>query len=841
MKNGFAGAPQLIAPRPPSWLRFVLAALLVTVALVALALWVDVQSRETDKARAMSRASYDRRFALTELLANMAKAETSQRGYVLTGDRQFLVPYAPARLEVTKQLAQLDELFVGRRSQQPRIDALRGVLDLKFAEMARVTAARDAGGIDAAVALVREGRGRRLMESADTIVSAMIGDERKAFVATIATSRERLADQQRLVWVLAVAFAIAVATALALLWQSHRRNYLSELEAYDVSLRLRAIFESITDGVVILDEAGRIDAVNDAVTRMLGYDPGDLIGRPAWVVFNVADGDGSMFDRIGAGGRVGPLGEPASGDQVVHHKQGHDVPVDIAFGHMSLADGAHMVATIRDISERKEIERLKDEFVSTVSHELRTPLTSVVGSLGLLRGGAVGELQDAARRLVEIAENNSRRLIRLINDILDFEKIGSGRMRFDRERIDMRPLLERAVEGSRGLAATQDVRLETTVGMASTFVEGDAERLLQVVTNLLSNAIRYSPPEGRVLLSLVSENGRATVLVDDQGPGVPPEFHDRIFKRFSQAAGDGTAPAGGTGLGLAISREIVRAHGGEIWFGDAPGGGARFAFSLGEVAAPTPSVRLAEQPRILVCEDDAEAADVLKRMIETEGCLVDSVGTIREAQALARSGRYDALVLDLHLPDARGLEAVRVLRADASTRGLPVIVVSAFARDGREDPAAIALDVIDWLDKPVDHRRLLDAVKIAIGRSSAARPTLLHIDDDPDMLEVTATALADQGRMLRATTVAEARQVLATQTPDIVILDLSLPDGNGAELLPEMITVDGIAIPTIIYSAQDATPELGRRVEAIFVKSRRSLPNLAGTIRRILAERPGEP
>ena len=838
MKNGFAGAPQLIAPRPPSWVRFVLAALLVTVALVALALWVGVQSRETDKARAMSRASYDRRFALAELLTQMERAETSQRGYVLTGDNQFLAPYAPASLAVTKQLAQLDELFVGRPSQQPRIDALRGVLDLKFIEMKRVIAARDAGGVEAAVALVREGRGRRLMENADTIVSAMIADEKQAFVATIATSRDRLAAQQRLVWVLAFAFAIAVATALALLWQSHRRNYLSELEAHDVSLRLRAIFESITDGVVILDAAGRIDAVNDAVTRMLGYDPGELTGRPARVVFNVADGDGGMFDRIGS---AGSPGEPASGDQVVHHKQGHDVPVDIAFGHMSLADGAHLVATIRDISERKEIERLKDEFVSTVSHELRTPLTSVVGSLGLLRGGAVGELPDAARRLVEIAENNSRRLIRLINDILDFEKIGSGRMRFDRERIDMRPLLERAVEGSRGLAVAQGVRLETTIGMASIFVEGDTERLLQVVTNLLSNAIRYSPPEGRVLLSLVSENGRATVQVDDQGPGVPPEFHDRIFKRFSQAAGDGTAPAGGTGLGLAISREIVRAHGGEIWFGAAPGGGARFAFSLGEVAAPIPTVRLAEQPRILVCEDDAEAADVLKRMIATEGCLVDSVGTIREAQALARSGRYDALVLDLHLPDARGLEAVRVLRADASTRGLPVIVVSAFARDGREDPTAIALDVIDWLEKPVDHRRLLGAVKIAIGRSSAARPALLHIDDDPDMLEVTATALADQGRMLRATTVAEARQVLATQTPDIVILDLSLPDGNGAELLPELITIDGIAIPTIIYSAHDATPELGRRVEAIFVKSRRSLPNLAGTIRRILAERPGEP
>jgi PAS domain S-box-containing protein len=565
---------------------------------------------------------------------------------------------------------------------------------------------------------------------------------------------------------------------------------------------------------------------------MLGYAPGELIGRDATAMLGVADGDGDFHERVGL--RGGQLAHPNRLDRSVPHRDGHDVPVDIALGLMVLPGETHIVAALRDISERKAVERLKDEFVSTVSHELRTPLTSVVGSLGLLRSGAVGALPDAARRLVEIAENNSRRLIRLINDILDIEKIGSGRMHFDSVALDLARMLDQAIDGSGGLAATKAVVLELVADARPLIVQGDADRLLQVVTNLLSNAIRFSPQGGTVRASLVREADRAVIAIEDQGPGVPADFRDRVFERFSQA-GDGAAIGGGTGLGLAISREIVLAHHGKIWFGEAEGGGARFAFCL-PLPPADPRSDSNAQARILVAQAQPDAADMIRGVLERDGCLVDCVGSAREAQQAARTGRYDGLILDVTLPDESGLEVVRALRRRADTRLLPIILVS-----GSMDEAAAgaaALEVIDWIDKPVDQERLVHAVRRAVEHSAAIRPTLLHIDDDLDMLEVTAAALADQGRVLRATTVASGREALAAHSPDIVILDVALPDGSGLELLPELLTADGTAIPTIIYSASDVLPEVHGQVDAVLVKSRRSLPNLSQTIRRLLASTP---
>jgi DNA-binding NtrC family response regulator len=194
--------------------------------------------------------------------------------------------------------------------------------------------------------------------------------------------------------------------------------------------------------------------------------------------------------------------------------------------------------------------------------------------------------------------------------------------------------------------------------------------------------------------------------------------------------------------------------------------------------------------------------------------------------------------LDVQLPDDNGLEVARALRRRADTRLLPIIIMPGVDTTDRE--GAAALEVVDWIDKPVDQERLVHAVRRAIEHSAATRPTLLHIDDDLDMLEVAATALAEHGRMLRATTVAAGRELLSRQTPDIVILDVALPDGSGLELLPDLMQADGTAIPTIIYSATDILPEVQGKVDAVLIKSRRSLPNLAQTIRRLLASSASE-
>nr|WP_246331979.1 ATP-binding protein [Sphingomonas chungangi] len=779
--------------------------------------------------RAVVRASYDRRLATTLLIRGLDEAESAQRGYVITGDAAFLAAYDGSHRRSLDTLADLGKLYASSPEQTLRLARLGALVDDKFAEMSTVIGTRRDGGFGAAAAQVMTRRGVVLMEHTRVTVTALSDAEQASLASRLDYVRGRYQTMRNIVWASMLFAGVALLVALWFVWRAQSQRYRIEQHAHAAAARLRAIFASTTDAILILDDAGRICSANAATVRMLGFTPEELIGRDASATLGVAEGDGSFHDRIGL--RDGRLVQPNRLDRSVRHREGHDVPVDIALGLMELQEETQIVAALRDISERKAVERLKDEFVSTVSHELRTPLTSVVGSLGLLRSGSVGELPDAARRLVEIAENNSRRLIRLINDILDIEKIGSGRMHFESVPLDLARMLDQAIGGSNGLASTKQVVLELAADERPLIVQGDADRLLQVVTNLLSNAIRFSPEGGTVRASLVREGDVAVVAIEDEGPGIPDDFRDRIFERFSQA-GEGAAMSGGTGLGLAISREIVLAHQGKIWFGEAAGGGARFAFSLPLPPADS-RTQSGARPRILVCQSHADAAQSIRTILERDGCLVDCVGTAREAQQAARSGRYDGLILDVALPDESGLEVVRALRRRADTRLLPIIVTSGVTDEASAGTAA--LEVIDWIDKPVDQERLIRAVRRAVEHSAATRPTLLHVDDDLDMLEVTATALADQGRMLRATTVASAREVLAQQTPDIVILDVALPDGSGLELLPDLSLADGTAIPTIIYSATDVLPEVRGQVDAVLVKSRRSLPNLAQAIRRLLA------
>jgi signal transduction histidine kinase len=232
-----------------------------------------------------------------------------------------------------------------------------------------------------------------------------------------------------------------------------------------------------------------------------------------------------------------------------------------------------------DITERKRLDRLKTEFVATVSHELRTPLTSISGSLGLLVGTTAGGLPESARRLLSIAHSNSQRLGKLVNDILDIEKLESGQVGFRFKVTGIRPLIEQAIEANGGYADTYLVRLRQAVA-AEDDVWVDPDRMSQVLANLISNAIKFSPPDGEVVVAAARRGTVVRISVRDQGDGIPPEFKSRIFQKFAQADGANTKKTGGTGLGLSIVREIVTRLGGEVGFDDAPGGGTIFYVDL---------------------------------------------------------------------------------------------------------------------------------------------------------------------------------------------------------------------------------------------------------------------
>lgn len=494
------------------------------------------------------------------------------------------------------------------------------------------------------------------------------------------------------------------------------------------------------------------------------------------------------------------------------------------------------MAVVRDITERRRVESMKDAFVSTVSHELRTPLTSIAGSLGLLAGGAAGALPDKAARLISIAHSNSQRLVRLINDILDVEKLESGKVVLNMKALDLESLAERSIDGVRGYAEQLGVALAVEVDDAVQ-VTGDEDRLIQVTTNLLSNALKFSPRGGEVTVRLGREGRLARFSVRDRGPGIAEAFRPRIFGKFAQADGTDSRAKGGTGLGLAIAREIAERHGGRLWFESVEGEGATFHLDLpaataGEAAQPVD----AAAPKLLVVEDDPDAARVMASLAAQEGFASDLAGTAREALRLAQERPYAAALVDLRLPDADGVALIRALRAKPATRDLPVMVISGDAARGRAKGGG--LNVIDWMDKPVDPARLNRALDEC--RRPAGRSLILHVDDDPDIVELSRQTLGADADVVTAGSLAQARSALRRLRPDIVILDLGLPDGHGLELLPEF-TREGAAIPVVVYSAQDMEAAVAPQVRAVLTKSRVSLERLTRTVRRLTAARDLEP
>ncbi|HEX8833412.1 MAG TPA: ATP-binding protein, partial [Abditibacteriaceae bacterium] len=345
-----------------------------------------------------------------------------------------------------------------------------------------------------------------------------------------------------------------------------------------------------------------------------------------------------------------------------------------------MSDGEVTGVTVfgRDITDRKRMDRMKTEFISTVSHELRTPLTSIRGSLGLLAGGVTGELPAAAKPLVEIAMNNSERLVRLINDILDIEKIESGGMDFHLQPDDLEALVVEALELNRAYGEAFDVRFELDNQLtrkAQVYVDHD--RLEQVLANLLSNAAKFSPQGETVTVSLLQHGSLLRVAVRDKGEGIPTEFRKRIFQKFAQADSSDTRQKGGTGLGLSISKALIENMNGYIGF-ETGAGGTTFYFDLPEwvaretqAAVPVSSSR----PRILICEDDEDIAHLLTMMMSQLGYESDVAGNATEARALLARNSYHAMTLDLILPDQDGISLIRYLRSQPKTRDLPIVVV----------------------------------------------------------------------------------------------------------------------------------------------------------------------
>ena len=613
---------------------------------------------------------------------------------------------------------------------------------------------------------------------------------------------------------------------------------ISEIRAAEQALRdserqMRLLTNAVPAVITYQDSEQRIQYCNMAMARMVGMRPESVVGHSLREIFGED-----------AYSRIRPFVLRALAGEQVQYERTHVSPrgpVDLSVTYVprhnqqGAVEGFYGLAT--DISELKRLDRMKSEFVSTVSHELRTPLTSIRGSLGVLAGGVAGTLPEKARQFIEIAKNNCERLIRLINDILDVEKIESGKMTFELRVVDLMELVGQVVAANEGFAAQHNVRLQISAAPPGARVHADGDRLAQVLTNLVSNACKFSPAGSAVDISVSVEGERVRVGVVDHGPGIAEAFQKRIFQKFSQADSSDIRQKGGTGLGLSISKAIVEGLGGSMGFETEAGKGTTFHFELPLWREPgAAAIGTASRPRVLVCDNDPDIGKLICVMVDRSGCDSDLAQSAAEAKALMRERSYAAITLDIGLPDQDGLALLRELHSDAQFTPVPVIVVSATAEEGKLKLDGERLGIVDWLSKPIDEQRLLADLRSTV-RAGEQRTRVLHVEDDADVCSVVRTLAQDFAECEAAGSLAEAKARLQRGNYDLVLLDLGLPDGSGWDLLP-LIESMTPSPRVVIFSARDADPVSRERASTFLVKSQTSEQQLIDAIKEAV-KRPG--
>lgn len=562
----------------------------------------------------------------------------------------------------------------------------------------------------------------------------------------------------------------------------------------------RRILESAGEAYVRFSADGLVTEWNVQAEKTFGWHRAEAIGHPL-VSLVIGPGERESLERLlGLPGGSDEAGTPAEHfEHTMLHRSGHEFPAEVTAWTTTVGAKRVFSCTIRDISERHAAERAKNEFVSVVGHELRTPLTSIHGALGLLRAGLLGELNPRGKQMVDIAVHNTDRLVRLINDVLDIERLNSGNVALELQATDVAALAERSLEVMRSLADGAGVRLTLDARPAVHLI--DPDRIEQTITNLLSNAIKFSPACTEVRLMVRSDSGGLTIQVRDQGRGIPAEDLERIFDRFQQVDSSDAREKGGTGLGLAICRTIAEQHGGWIWAESSPGDGATLTLTLPAPYAAGPEVRAEAPsgPKVVVCGNDASVRALLVETLLPHGYIPIEVNTSSELLDAALQHRPSVVLLGQRSSMVANSEAAVGLRDHPATRDIPLIFLSF---DG--DKILTESEGLTSVDQPLDMGGLLAVVGEAIGQRDTG-PKLLLVEDDEDLAAVMTERFRQLGiEVHNAPTARQTLALCARIVPDVVVLDLQLPDQDGFAVVAQLRRDERLrSVPLAVYSARD--------------------------------------
>lgn len=657
--------------------KVVMSALLLAIPLGLLGIFLLIRSQlyDVNAMRAMVERSIERRNYLQLVLTEHLDVETGQRGFVLTGEREFLEPYNAALTRVAATFAGLEKAERAGAEKGVSTSRLRALSREKLAFAAATVRLTEQGDLAGARRMVAGGRGKQIMDAIRDEV-AQIDRVEAARLAWVTHSRDLSRSRvEKTIYAMLTIFALLLAVVSIVTGNAIRGRWRQYDRANRLNERQQAILNGTVDGLLVLDRDGYILETNSSIERLFGFDEEHLVGKHnTYLMARKPDLEVSM----GWLRTVGPAGRSGAGTRIAFtglRSDGTMFNTDVAVSRISSDSDASYVAIIQDITDRKRVEAMKTEFVSTVSHELRTPLTSIGGSLGLLAAGAAGPLGDKANRLIQIAHSNCERLIRLINDMLDIEKIESGNMRFDMKRLRAAPLIDRVVAANAQFAASHAVTLSAEHAAWPLTLEGDADRLDQLLTNLVSNAIKHSPTGSAVEVAAQSNAGLLRIEVRDRGAGIPVEFRQRIFGKFAMADSSNSRTRAGTGLGLSIAREIAQKHGGEIGYFDRPGGGTVFHVDLPLICEDAiPTRRASGLPTVLHVDDDQDCLEVVAGAFANRAEVI-SVPTLDEARAAIAAQTFAAAIVDVGMTPDSGLNLVPALRL--AMPGAPVLLFTA--------------------------------------------------------------------------------------------------------------------------------------------------------------------
>ncbi|WP_392476464.1 response regulator [Nostoc sp. C110] len=589
---------------------------------------------------------------------------------------------------------------------------------------------------------------------------------------------------------------IGVGSWLLVLSRLGRQQTDTELQATFADLT--AIIDNLADGLLVTNTIGQITRFNPALLKMFQLGDIDLKGKDYQEISQVEIAD--LVKQT--------------------HKQSREIftaEVDLAAGRVGQALATTIfkeafkdesrkwlgsVILIRDVTDEKEIDQMKTDFISTVSHELRTPLTSVLGFASIIKEKLETDvfpilptedrkLQKTIKRVgdnLNIIVSEAERLTSLINDVLDIAKMEAGKVEWQMQPLDPGELLDWATNSTAGLFETNGLQLVCEIEPGLPQILGDRNRLLQVLINLISNAVKFTE-SGSVICRVKQENEGVCISVIDTGVGITPEDQPKVFEKFRQVGDTLTDKPKGTGLGLPICKQIVDHHGGRIWVESEPGKGSIFSFliptsasdrktstslnldalvkQLKEHVITTNPVLNQNSKTILIVDDDINIRELLRQQLETEGYNVREAKDGMDAIHQIKIARPDLILLDVMMPQINGFDVAAVLKNDPQTADIPIIILSII--ENKERGYHIGID--RYLTKPIDTQKLLNEIGSLLSQGTSSKKVLV-VDKNASTLKTISDVLQTQGySVIAASDPQECINKARSAKPDMIIID----------------------------------------------------------------------